>query len=273
MPNLSLNPANITSNLSRHRYLVWQLVRRDVLLKYKGAYLGIGWSFLYPLLLLTAFSIVFSGVFGGRWKGGSTGMKGMELTLFIYCGLVVFTSFSEVISTAPRLLLANQNFIKKIIFPTEVLPLVSLLSSCVHGAANLIILILAALISGHTHASAFLVPVVLLPAMLFSLGLAWFLTAAGAYIRDLAHGMPVLMQMLIFILPVFYPLDASPAFLRAFNAFNPLSLAMEDMRRIILYGLPPNWTLWLIMLLIGLFSAILGYIFFIFCKEEFADVL
>lgn len=260
-------------DLFKHRYLIWQLVRRDVLLKYKGSFLGIGWSFLYPLLLLIAFTIVFSGVFGGRWKGGSAGMQGLEYAIFIYCGLVVFTSFSEVITSAPRLLLANQNFIKKIIFPTEILPLVSLLSASAHGMANLVLLILAAFVSGHIHASVLLVPIALLPVWLFTLGLAWFLTAAGIYVRDLAHGMPVLMQMLMFMLPVFYPLNATPAFLRTLNAFNPLALAIEDMRRTALSGQPPIWSSWLVMLFIGLFFVVLGYAFFTYCKEEFADVI
>jgi lipopolysaccharide transport system permease protein len=181
--------------------------------------------------------------------------------------------FSEVITSAPRLLLANQNFIKKIIFPTEILPLVSLLSASVHGMANLILLVLAAFISGHTHTTAFLVPLALLPVWLFTLGLAWFTTAAGAYVRDLAHGMPVLMQMLMFMLPVFYPLNATPALLRTLNALNPLALAMEDIRRTIISGQLPNWTSWLVMLIIGLFFLVLGYGFFRYCKEEFADVI
>jgi lipopolysaccharide transport system permease protein len=273
MSTLNFNPIQIFTNLFKHRYLIWQLVRRDVLLKYKGSYLGIGWSFLYPLLLLSAFTLVFSGVFGGRWKGGTTGMQGLNYTLFIYCGLVIFTSFSEVITSSPRLLLANQNFVKKIIFPTEILPLISLLSASIHGMANLILLILAALISGHIHTSALLVPITLLPVWLFTLGLTWFLTAAGTYIRDLAHGMPVLMQMLMFMLPVFYPINSAPAFLRALNAFNPLALAIEDIRRTLLSGELPNWSSWLSMLLIGFFFVIIGYNFFTYCKEEFADVI
>lgn len=269
----TFNPIHILIDLWRHRYLIGQLVRRDVLLKYKGSYLGVGWSFLYPLLLLSAFTLVFGGVFGGRWGGASGGMKGLELALFMYCALVVFTPFSEVITTTPRLLLANQNFVKKIIFPTEILPLVTLLSASVHGAAHLLILLLAALLAGHVHASLLFAPIALLPVWLFTLGLAWFLTAAGAYVRDLAHGMPVLAQLLMFMLPVFYPLSAAPGFLRTLHAFNPLALAMEDMRRTVLMGLAPNWSGWLAMLVTSLAFATLGYAFFTRCREEFADVL
>ena len=273
MNTTTLNPLHISLDIWQHHYLIGQLVKRDVLLKYKGSYLGIGWSFLYPLLLLVTFTLVFGGVFGGRWNGTGEGMRGHELALFIYCGLAVFIPFSEVISTAPRLLLANQNFVKKIIFPTEILPLVSLLSASIHGTAHLLLLLLAALLAGHAHASMLLAPIALLPVWLFTLGLAWFITAAGVYVRDLAHGMPVLVQLLMFLSPVFYPLSAAPGFLRTLHAFNPLALAMEDMRRTVLMGLPPDWNLWLPMLVTGLVFAALGYAFFVRCKEEFADVL
>lgn len=273
MTSSTRNPINIAPALWRHRYLIGQLVRRDVLLKYRGSYLGIGWSFLYPLLLLVTFTLVFGGVFGGRWGGAGEGMRGLELALFIYCGLAIFTPFSEVITTAPRLLLANQNFVKKIIFPTEILPLVSLLSASIHGATHLALLLLAALLTGHAHPSMLLAPVALLPAWLFTLGLAWLITAAGAYVRDLAHGMPVLVQLLMFLSPVFYPLSAAPDFLRALHGFNPLALAMEDMRRTVIMGLPPDWNSWLLMFVVGIVFAVLGYTFFVRCKEEFADVL
>ncbi|HRE18558.1 MAG TPA: ABC transporter permease, partial [Rhodocyclaceae bacterium] len=102
-------------SLVANRYLIYQLVRREVVLKYRGSVLGLGWSFLYPLLLLAAFTLVFGGVFGGRWGEGSEGRSGIQMALFIYCGLAVFTPFAEVITNAPRLLLSNQNFVKKII--------------------------------------------------------------------------------------------------------------------------------------------------------------
>lgn len=269
----ALNPLQTFRSITRHHYLIGQLVRRDVLLKYRGSMLGIGWSFLYPLLLLSAFTLVFGGVFGGRWGGGIGDMKGLELALFIYCGLVVFTPFSEVATTAPRLLLGNQNFIRKIIFPSEILPLVSLLSASIHGAAHLLLLLLAALMTGHAHGSLLLAPAALLPAWLFTLGLAWFFAAAGAYVRDLTHGMPILVQLLMFLSPVFYPLAAAPELLRTLHGLNPLALAMEDLRRTVIMGLPPDWHAWLLMFCVGLVCSMVGYAFFMRCREEFADVL
>ncbi|MER2515395.1 MAG: ABC transporter permease [Candidatus Accumulibacter phosphatis] len=263
----------LINSLLAHRYLVGQLVRREVLLKYRGSILGIGWSFLYPLLLLFAFTLVFGGIFGGRWSGGGGGKSGFEMALFIYCGLVLYAPFSEVVTNAPKLLLANQNFVKKVVFPTEILPLVALVAASVHGVAHIVLLVLGALLAGHHHSTALLIPLVLVPAWLMTLGIAWFLTAAGAYVRDVAHGIPILVQLLMFMLPVFYPSNAAPGILQAINRINPLAVAMEDMRRTLLTGESPVWITWFGMLGIGITCLLLGYTFFARCREEFADVL
>jgi lipopolysaccharide transport system permease protein len=267
-----MSAQNPIPQLLAHRYLLGQLIRREVLARYRGSVLGIGWSFLYPLLLLFAFTLVFGGVFGGRWGGGSE-KSGLEMALFIYCGLAVFVPFSEVISQAPRLLAANQHFVKKVVFPTQILPISSLIAASIHGAAHIVLLVMGVLLHGGLPATALLVPLVLLPAWLLTLGLAWFLAAAGAYVRDLAHGMPVFAQLLMFMLPVFYPSSAAPAFLRTANAINPLAQAMEDMRRTLLAGSAPDWDRWLAMLAVATAFALVGHAFFARCREEFADVL
>lgn len=147
------------------------------------------------------------------------------------------------------------------------------MTAAIHGAIHLVLLITAAVLSGHAHTSLLLAPLILLPVMLFTLGLAWIFAALGAYARDLAHGMPVLVQFLMFLSPVFYPLTAAPGWLRTLHRFNPVSMAMEDLRSVTLEGALPHWTPWVSMLGIGLVCAALGYVFFMRCKEDFADVL
>jgi lipopolysaccharide transport system permease protein len=264
---------NPIPSLLAHRYLIGQLVRREVLVKYRGSLLGIGWSFLYPLLLLLAFTLVFSGVFGGRWGETEARRSGIEMALFIFCGMAVFMPFSEVITSAPRLLASNQNFVKKIIFPVELLPLVAVLAALIHGAVLLLLLAGAAVLAGDGSATMLLAPVALFPVWLFTLGIAWFIAAAGAYVRDLAHGMPVVAQFLMFVLPVFYPTSVAPGALRSLNAVNPLALAIEDLRRTLLAGQGPDWGPWSLSLLFGAAAAIAGYVFFMHCREEFADVV
>ena len=267
------NPQFAIIRLIRYHYLIGQLVKREVLVKYRGSLLGVGWSFLYPLLLLLAFTMVFGGVFGGRLSEAESSRDGMEMALFIYCGLAVFTPFSEVITSSPRLLIANQNFIKKIVFPVEILPLVAVLAAMIHCAVHLLLLAGTALLAGHSSASMLMAPLVLLPVWLFTLGAAWFIAAAGAYVRDLAHGMPVLAQFLMFMLPVFYPATAAPGVLLTLNRVNPLALAIEDLRRTLLQGESPVWTHWCASLLAGVVAAVAGYAFFMRCREEFADVV
>lgn len=263
-------PLSLIRHLWRHHYLIGQLVRREVLLKYRGSYLGIGWSFLYPLILLAAYTLVFGNILGARWGNAR---NGLELTLFIYCGLLVFTPFMEVLNSAPRLLHGHQNYVKKIIFPTEILPLVSVLAATAHGLVNVLLLVVVSLLAGHAHPSLLLIPLALLPAWLFTLGLAWMLAAAGAFIRDLVHVMPVFAQLLLFLSPVFYPLDAAPGALRGFHRFNPLAIAIEDVRRTALEGLPLLGSNWLFMLSVGLITALLGHAIFQRLREDFADVL
>jgi lipopolysaccharide transport system permease protein len=263
----------VAATLQRQAYLVWQLTKRDVLLKYRGSVLGIGWSFLYPLFLLAAFTLVFGGVFGGRWSGNAAESGGLNLALFIYCGMVVFFPFSEVMNNTTRLLLTHQSFVKKIIFPVELLPVVAVLSATMHAVPHLLLLALGALLAGQWHATMLLAPVVLLPVWVLTLGLAWLVTAISAYVRDVAHGMPILMQLLMFVLPVFYPLAAAPAPLLALHRINPLALTMEDLRRVVLAGTSPDWPVWFAMLGVALACAIAAHRFFMHCREEFADVL
>lgn len=259
----------IIANLYRHRYLLEQLVRRDLLLKYRGSFLGIGWSFLYPLLLLGAFSLVFDRIVGIHW--GSYG--GVSTVLVIYCGLVVFTPFSEVASAAPRLILGYQNYVKKIIFPTEILPVMLVFSAGAHAIVNALLLLVASVILVGFHSTQLLLPLVLLPAFLFALGVAWLLAAAGVFVRDLIHVMPVLMQVLMFLSPVFYPTEAVPGSLRWLHQLNPLGLAIENVRRVTLLGTQPDWATWTAGMLAGILLALLGHAFFQRGKEEFADVL
>lgn len=247
------------------------LVRRDVLLKYRGSYLGIGWSFLYPLLLLAAFTLVFGHVFGSRWPQPEHGE--VPLSLAIYSGLVVFTPFSEILSSAPRLIHGYQNYVKKIIFPTEILPVTLVLSASIHAAINLSLLILALAFFVKLYPTLLLLPLVLLPAFLAALGVAWLLAAAGVFVRDLVHVMPVCVQILMFLSPVFYPASVVPDYLRWLYLVNPIGIVIEDLRRVALWGAFPCWENWGMSLTVGAATAILGYALFRRGKEEFADVL
>ncbi|MDD5298388.1 MAG: ABC transporter permease [Rhodocyclaceae bacterium] len=255
--------------LFKHRYLIGQLVRRDVLLKYRGSFLGIGWSFLYPLLLLAVFSLVFGRFMGGTWPRYGEAPQ----ALVIYCGLVVFTPFAEILGSAPRLLLGYQNYVKKIIFPTEILPVMQVFSASVHALANAAILFAATVLICGFQPTQLLLPLMLLPPLLLALGVAWLLAAAGVFVRDLVHVMPVFSQVLMFLSPVVYPAELVPHQFRWLVLVNPLAPMIENVRATLLSGSGPDWIAWCVTLTVGMAAATLGLTFFLRGKEEFADVL
>lgn len=266
----SFNPVRIGANLVKHRYIIGQLTIRDVLLKYKGSYLGISWSFIHPLLMLSVFSIVFGHIFSSRWPQLASPAP---FALIMYCGLVVFSIFSEVASRAPGLILGYPSYVKKIIFPLETIPAMLVASAFIHGAINLSILLVAVAVFANLHWSVLWIPVVLLPLVFFAFGLAWLLSAAGIFVRDLVNIMPIFVQIVMFLSPVFYPITAVPRYLKWLYQINPLSAVIEDLRRVALWGEMPNWENWSITLAACTAIAILGYALFVRAKEEFADVL
>jgi lipopolysaccharide transport system permease protein len=267
----TINLGRIAADLFKHRYLIAQLTRRDIILKYRGSYLGIGWSFLYPLLLLLAFTFVFGKIFSSRLPQPAD--RAVPFVLIMYCGLIVFNVFSEVAIAAPRLIHGYQSYVKKIIFPVEILPVVLVATACVHAAINLCILVISIVLFSEMHMTLLLTPIVLLPIFFFAFGVAWILAAAGVFVRDLLHVMPVFVQIFMFLSPVFYAVSAVPEYLQWAYHINPLSTVIEDLRRVALWGEMPHWGSWSITLVVAMITAIVGYAFFLHSKEEFADVL
>ncbi|BCJ87786.1 ABC transporter permease [Effusibacillus dendaii] len=266
------NPLSIISNLIKHKELIKQLTKREVVARYKGSYLGIAWSFLTPLLMLVIYTFVFSVIFKAKWGVGSDSKT--EFALVLFCGLITYNLFSEVVSRAPSLILANVNYVKKVVFPLEILPVVALGSALVNLAISLVILIVGLAILLQTfHWTIVLLPLVLLPLVLFTTGFAWFLASLGVYIRDIGQVIGVAIQILMFMSPIFYPISSIPKEFQEFFYWNPISFVVEDMRRILVWGQFPDWN-WLLFgtLLGGLFT-VLGYVWFQRTRGGFADVL
>lgn len=257
------------SALTQHRYLLGQLVMRDVLLRYRGAMFGVLWIFLSPLLMLGIFAFVFGQIFQARWPQQP---DGLPFWLMLYTGLIVFNLFSEAVSRSPMAVRSFPSYVKKIIFPVEILPLVPLGAGLVHTAFNLLILTLALAWTGHLSAGILLFPILLLPVLLLAVGLAWFLAAWGVFIKDMNQIVPLVVQMALFLSPVFYPASAVPAMLRPVYDYNPLGAVIEAARAAIL-AQPVSWAAWLIALAGGALAALLGYAFFQHSRDEFADAL
>lgn len=265
----TIAPDTLMKVLFRHRYLLGQLIKRDVLLRYRGAYFGVLWVFLNPLIMLGIFTFVFGYIFQSRWPalGG-----GVPFALNLYCGLIAFYIFGETVGRAPGAVRDYPNYVKKIIFPVEILPLVPMGAALIHALFNTTILLAALALSGNLNSTFILYPVLLLPLVLFSLGLAWFLSAWGVFLKDMSQIVPIFVQMFMFLSPVFYPSSAVPDLIKPVYTLNPLAPVIEASRAA-LAGNAVDWYSWLTALALGSVVFVLGQAFFKHSREEFADAL
>lgn len=268
-----LNPFSIFMNLWQHRELIKQFTKREVIGRYKGSYLGLLWSFITPLLMLLIYTFVFSLVFKAKW-GTDTNQNQSEYALLLFCGLLAYNIFAETVSRAPVLIINNANYVKKVVFPLEIFPVIVLGSSLFHSLVSLLILLAGVILYlGVLNWTIVFLPLVILPILLLSLGIGWFLSAIGAYLRDIGYLINFCVQALLFLSPIFYPISAIPDDFKYFFYINPISYVVEDMRRIIIWGQPPDWN-WLIYGTIsGLIVTVLGYLVFQKARRGFADVL
>ena len=167
------------SSLVKNSQLIFQMIKREVIGRYKGSVFGLAWSFFNPILMLTVYTFIFSVVFKSRWgSSGSDSKTEFALTLFV--GMIIFNLFSEAINRSPSLIVERVNYVKKVVFPLEILPLVNLGAALFHSLISISVLILAiVIINGQIFWTAFLLPLVLLPLIFLILGISWFLAALG----------------------------------------------------------------------------------------------
>jgi lipopolysaccharide transport system permease protein len=272
MQSFSSSPAALISNAWRHRELLAALSRRDVVGRYRGSFMGLAWSFLHPLVMLAVYTFVFGFVFRARWDAGSGSTA--EFALVLFAGLLVYNVFAECANRAPTLVVGNPSYVKKVVFPLEVLPYVTLGAALFHLAIGLVVwVIFYALLIGTPPVTIAWLPVVLLPLALLSLGVSWFLAALGVYLRDVAHVIGVATTALLFVTPVFYPLSALPPEWQRWMRLNPLTDVVESARGVLIWGRSPDWSHYGVSLAVAAAIAWLGYAWFQKTRRGFADVL
>ncbi len=252
---------------------MFQLTRREVAGRYRGSMLGILWSLVNPVLMLAVYTFVFSVVFKTRWtEGGDQSQISFAVTLF--AGLIVFGIFSECVNRAPQLIVSQPNYVKKVVFPLEILPWVSLLAALFHAAISLVILLALLLVTKHSiHVSTILLPAILLPLVLWTMGLGWFLSSLGVFLRDIGQIVGVATTALLFLTPVFFPVSALPPKLQLFSRLNPLALPVEQARAAVIFGRPLAWDALVISLFVSLLALYFGYWWFQRTRRGFADVI
>jgi lipopolysaccharide transport system permease protein len=265
-------PVEMVASLWRNRSLIHASAKREVVGRYRGSALGLLWSFINPLFMLAVYTFVFSVVFKARWGAGS-GSK-TEFALVLFAGLIVFNLFAECVNRAPDLILANANYVKKVVFPLEILPFVGLLSAAYHALISLGVWLAAYLVLfGPPHITALALPLVILPFALFILGLGWILASLGVFLRDVSQFIGLVTTTLMFLSPIFYPASALPESYRHFLYLNPLTPVIEMTRDLLYWGkLPDPGLMAAYWLVTGVF-AWLGFVWFQNTRKGFADVL
>lgn len=254
--------------------LIKQLLKRDVLLRYKGSMLGFFWAIIQPIIMLSVYTFVFSVIFQAKW-GISESTNQLEYALLLFVGLIFFNVFSDVINRSPGLIIANTSYVTKVVFPLEILSIVALGNALVHSLISLVVLLGAVfIVYGSINWNIiYLIPMIYLSVSLLTLGLSWFLSSLGVFLRDLNYLISIIVQVLFFMTPIFYPVTAVPEEFRLVMELNPLTGIIENARNIILFNEMPNWEWYFTSLGISFIIAILGYAWFKKTKKAFADVL
>lgn len=256
-----------------NRQLIRQMIKREVLGRYKGSVIGLGWSFFNPVLMLAVYTFVFSVVFKARW-GIDTNESKTQFALILFVGMIVHSFFSEVFGRAPTLILSNGNYVKKVVFPLEIFPIISIGAALFHSVISIAVLLLAFwFFNGYVQWTAILFPLVIFPFVVLTLGLAWIVASLGAFIRDIGQAINLIIMILMFLSPVFYPITALPEEFRPWLLANPLTFIIEQSREVLIWGKLPD----VIGLLVYAFYSVLvmwlGFAWFQKTRKGFADVI
>jgi lipopolysaccharide transport system permease protein len=255
-----------------NRSLIYALIKREILSRYKGSFLGILWPFFLPLLMLGIYSFVFGIIFKPKWIELSESR--LDFSLLIFLGLIIFNLVAECLNKAPNLIVWNVSYVKKIVFPLEILPLVSMCSALFHASISLLVWIAFYFsIYGRLNETSILLPLVLLPLIILVVGISWVLSSIGVYIRDISHVIGVAISGLMFVSPIFYPLDSVPEKFRFIIQMSPISIPIEMTRDILYFGVIPSLRIYFLYLLISSAVAVMGYVFFQKTRKGFSDVL
>jgi len=267
------SPRKLLTSFWRNRQLIWQMSRREVVGRYRGSVLGLAWSFFNPVLMLIVYTFVFSVIFKARWGVGGDESK-TQFAVVLFVGMIVNGLLSDVLNRAPGLILSNVNYVKKVVFPLEILPVVSMGAALFHSLISLGVLLIAFVIfNGYLHWTTIFVPLVLLPLVILALGLSWILASLGVFLRDVAQTIGIVTMVMMFLAPVFYPVTSVPEKFRSWLLVNPLTFIIEQAREVLIWGHFPNWLGLGLYTLIAAAVAWAGYAWFQKTRKGFADVV
>lgn len=270
--SLRVTPLTPFDVIWKNKHLLRRLVVQEIKSRYRGSLLGILWSVLVPLSQLLVFTFVFTSIIPSRWGGNHSNTGDFALVLF--AGLIIYGLFSEAVVRAPALLLENPSYLKKVVFPVELLGVSALCVALINALISLAILMMFNLaLKGSLPATIVALPLVLMPFLFMLCGLIWFLSATGVYIRDLRYAVGPIVSFLMFLSPVFYPASALPPQYAWIFKLNPLVPVIEQTRAVIIDIKWPDMATVAGLWAMGLISLWLGYLWFSGTRRGFADVV
>ncbi|MDU8362133.1 ABC transporter permease [Pseudomonas syringae group sp. J309-1] len=277
MEKFSVTPIEMYRSGKRYRQLIAQMTQREISSRYKGSIFGILWAFLTPILMLAVYTFVFSVVFKARWVGAGAPdgeQSKADFAIMLFTGMIVYGIFAECVNRAPGLILGNPNYVKRVVFPLDILPWTVMGTALFNASISFVVLIAFFLLTNHVLTwTALLLPVVLLPLVFLCMGLSWFLSSLGVYLRDVGQTVGIVTTVLMFMSPVFYPLASLPLKFQFYLRFNPLTSIIEQTRDVLLLSRVPDPTHLLISILISMLIAWLGFAWFQKTRRGFADVI
>jgi lipopolysaccharide transport system permease protein len=251
--------------------LILSLTRRELLARYKGSALGVIWALLTPVVTIAIFTFIFAGIFGARFGVSSSPW---DYAIHLFCGLLPWTMFQEAVLQSSTTIVSHANLVKRVVFPLETLPIAQTLSSLgnqLFGTVALLVAIL--LIRQQFPVSIFWLPVLLIPQLLFTLGVAWLIASLGVFLRDIAQGINLVMMAWMFLTPIIYPESIVPERYRFFVNLNPFTPLVRSYRRVLLEGTAPDWSGLAYFTAFALVSFFFGYWWFARTRKNFADVI
>ncbi len=267
-----ISPWSLWRSLRRNRRLLYELSRREIISRYQGSIAGVFWSLLQPVLTLALYTFVFALVLKVRWPGQEEATSRYALVLF--AGLMLFNLLSEILNRAPALLMAHSNYVKRVVFPLELLPVASAIGVLSHVLVQLLVWLVAlCAATGSMHWNMLWAPLLMLPLFVLALGLSWMLAGVSVFLRDLVQLVPIASAALVFLAPVFYPLDAVPVNVRGWIEANPLTFVVEQFRAVVIAGEAPQVVPWLLYAAISSCAGWLGYVAFQRLRPRLADEL
>ncbi|WP_113719983.1 ABC transporter permease [Aeromonas salmonicida] len=256
--------------INAHWQLLYQMAKREIKSRYRGSMFGIAWTFLNPLIMLAVYNFVFSVVFKAKWGGG----ENTNFAVMMFSGMIIHALFCEVILLSTNSIVGNANYVKKVIFPLEILTLVITLSALFNFLISFFVLVsMVLLFGGHITLSILWLPIVIMPLIMLSIGIGWVVSALGVFIRDISQFMGVITSLLLFLSPVFFSITSIPESFRKFIEYNPLTLIIGEFRKILITGGSPDLVSLFKYFLCSLVFALLAFIIFRKLRKGFADVL